>query len=145
MSASEERVHDLLRAARRLMESGDRDQALRTLHKALDTDPDNSEVREEIQSIEREIAAMKVFKKTRSARAHAPEEATVPASGGFVDECIRRSQEAIDSGDEIRALQELERARRQDSENDEINRRIKVVKRSIKANNLADLGLTRLR
>ncbi len=145
MSASEDRVNDLLRTARRQMESGDRDQALLTLRKALEADPGNDEVREAIQSIEREIAAMKVFKRTRSIRAHAPEESTGTDSTGFVDECIRRSQEAVDSGDEIRALQELERARRQDSGNEEINRRIKIVKRSIKANNLADLGLTRLR
>lgn len=146
MSASEERVTDLLRAARRQVESGDRDQALLTLRKALEIDPSNAEVREEIQGIEREIAAMKVFKRSRSMRAHAAEDATSgAASTGFVEECIKRSQEAIDAGDEIRALQELERARRQDSGNEEINRRIKGIKRNIKANNLADLGFTRLR
>ena len=146
MSASEDRVADLLNTARSQMESGDRDQALLTLQKALDIDPANAEVREGIRSIEREIAAMKVFKRSRSMRAHAAEEVTSGAdSTGFVDECIRRSQEAMDAGDEIRALQELERARRQDSENEEINRRIRAIKRHIKANNLADLGFTRLR
>ncbi len=145
MSASDDRVNDLLRTARRQVESGDRDQALQTLRKALDLDPSNADVREEIQSIEREIAAMKVFKRSRTMRAHATEEAKGPASEGFVEECIRRSQEAMDAGDEIRALQELERARRQEAENEEINRRIKSIKRSIKANNLADLGFTRLR
>ncbi len=145
MSASDDRVNDLLRTARRQVESGDRDQALQTLRKALDMDPSNADVREEIQSIEREIAAMKVFKRSRTMRAHATEEAKGPASEGFVEECIRRSQEAMDAGDEIRALQELERARRQEAENEEINRRIRSIKRSIKANNLADLGFTRLR
>lgn len=145
MSASDDRVNDLLRTARRQVESGDRDQALQTLRKALDMDPSNADVREEIQSIEREIAAMKVFKRSRTMRAHATEEAKGPASEGFVEECIRRSQEAIDAGDEIRALQELERARRQEADNEEINRRIKSIKRNIKANNLADLGFTRLR
>ncbi len=145
MSAAESRVTELLRAARRQMESGEREQALRTLRKAMDLEPDNDEVREEAQSIEREIAAMKAFKRTRSIRAHSPTEAAAPAAAGFVEECVRRSDEALEAGDEIRALQELERARRQDDENVDINRRIKSVKRSIKANNLADLGLTRLR
>ena len=145
MSASDDRVNDLLRTARRQVESGDRDQALQTLRKALDMDPSNADVREAIQSIEREIAAMKVFKRSRTMRAHATEEAKGPASEGFVEECIRRSQEAIDAGDEIRALQELERARRQEADNEEINRRIRSIKRNIKANNLADLGFTRLR
>ncbi len=74
MSASEDRVADLLNTARSQMESGDRDQALLTLQKALDIDPANAEVREGIRSIEREIAAMKVFKRSRSMRAHAAEE-----------------------------------------------------------------------
>lgn len=128
------------------MDSGDRDQALKSLQKALDIDPGNDEIREEIQSIEREKAAMQAFKRTRSLRAH-PASETPPdvASGGFVDECFRRSKEALDAGDEIRALQELERARRQDPANEEISRRIRIVKRSIKANNLADIGLTKLR
>jgi protein TonB len=128
------------------MDSGDRDQALKSLQKALDIDPDNDDIREEIQTIEREKAAMQAFKRTRSLRAH-PASETPPdaASGGFVDECFRRSKDALDAGDEIRALQELERARRQDSANEEITRRIRIVKRSIKANNLADIGLTKLR
>ncbi len=146
MSAAEDRLNELLRAARRQVQSGDRDLAIRTLQKALDIDPDNEEIRGEIMAIERENAAMKAFKRTRSARSFSPGEKTSAATGeGFVEECLRRSAEASSAGDDIRALQELERARRQDPENADILKRIKQVKRSIKANNLADLGMTRLR
>jgi TonB family protein len=145
MSAAEERLNELIRAARKQVEAGDRPQALRTLQKALDMDPDNESIREEMLTIERESAAMESFRRTRSARAHAPEGAAATAGEGFIEECLRRSNEATDSGDDIRALQELERARRQDPENATVQKRIKQIKRSIKANNLADLGMTRLR
>lgn len=145
MSAAEERINELLRAARRQVDAGDREQALKTLRKALDINPGNDKVREEIQTIEREISAMHAFRRSRTVRGHSPDDSSVSSGESFVDACLRRSQEAADSGDEIRALQELERARRQDPENPEIQKRIKLVKRAIKANNLADLGLTRLR
>jgi tetratricopeptide (TPR) repeat protein len=145
MSAAEDRLNELLRAARKQVEAGDRPQALRTFQKALDMDPGNDSIREEMLTIEREAAAMETFKRTRSARAHAPEGAAASAGEGFIEECLRRSSEAVEAGDDIRALQELERARRQDPENSEVQKRIKQVKRSIKANNLADLGMTRLR
>lgn len=145
MSAAEERINELLRTARRQVDAGDREQALKTLRKALDLNPGNDKVREEIQTIEREISAMHAFRRSRTVRGHSPDDSSVSSGESFVDACLRRSQEAADSGDEIRALQELERARRQDPENPEIQKRIKLVKRAIKANNLADLGLTRLR
>lgn len=145
MSAAEERINELLRTARRQVDAGDREQALKTLRKALDLNPGNDKVRDEIQTIEREISAMHAFRRSRTVRGHSPDDSSVSSGESFVDACLRRSQEAADSGDEIRALQELERARRQDPENPEIQKRIKIVKRAIKANNLADLGLTRLR
>jgi TonB family protein len=145
MSAAEDRLNELVRAARKQVEAGDRPQALRTFQKALDMDPGNDSIREEMLTIERESAAMETFKRTRSARAHAPEGAAASAGEGFIEECLRRSSEAVEAGDDIRALQELERARRQDPENSEVLKRIKQVKRNIKANNLADLGMTRLR
>jgi len=145
MSVAEDRLNELLRAARKQIEAGDRSQALRTLQKALEIDPGNQAVREEMAGIEREAAAMDIFKRSRSARAHAPEGAAVSAGEGFIEECLRRSSEAVEGGDDIRALQELERARRQDPENTEVQKRIRQVKRNIKANNLADLGMTRLR
>ena len=82
--------------------------ALDVLRKALKKDPGNEKVQEQISSIEREIAAMRSFKQTRSRRSHAPEQ-SVPTGTDFVEECLERSRNAFDAGDEVRALQELER------------------------------------
>ncbi len=144
MSATDNQIQNLLRAAETHMQEGEREKALETLHRALNLDPGNEQVQTQISSLEREIAAMKNFKRTRSRRAHESID-TVSSSSTFADECLGRSQQAFEAGDEVRALQELERAKRHDPDNKAVIRRIKVVRRSIKANNLYDLAVTRLR
>jgi tetratricopeptide (TPR) repeat protein len=144
MSSTDNQIQNLLRTAETHMKKGERDEALEALHRALNLDPGNEQVQTQVSSLEREISAMKTFKRTRNRRAHGSID-TVSSSSTFVDECLGRSQQAFDAGDEVRALQELERAKRHDPDNKAVIRRIKVVRRSIKANNLYDLAVTRLR
>jgi len=144
MSSTDNQIQNLLRTAETHMQQGEREEALEALHRALNLDPGNEQVQTQVSSLEREIAAMKNFKRTRSRRAHESID-TVSSSSTFVDECLGRSQQAFEAGDEVRALQELERAKRHDPDNKAVIRRIKVVRRSIKANNLYDLAVTRLR
>jgi TonB family protein len=144
MASSDGRTEELLRAAEEQLQKGEREKALEILRKALSRDPGNEAVQQQISSIEREIAAMSSFKRTRSRRSHAPER-TVPTGTDFVEECLERSKQAFDEGDEVRALQELERAKRHDPEDRKVQKQIQIVRRSIKANNLYDLGVAKLR
>jgi tetratricopeptide (TPR) repeat protein len=144
MAAADGRTEEMLRTAEGHLQKGDRNKALDVLRKALKKDPGNEKIQEQITAIEREIAAMRSFKQTRSRRSHSPER-TVPTGTDFVDECLERSREAFNEGDEVRALQELERAKRHDPDNRKVQRQIQVVRRSIKASNLYDLAIARLR
>ena len=135
MSSDSDKVKKLLQSARSQMQQGAREEALRLLRDAQRIDPSNAEISERISSIEREIAAMEKFNRTRSSRAHTA--GRTISSTGFVEDCLRRSGEAFEAGDEVRALQELERARRHDPDNDEVRRRIRHVRRSVKVNSLA--------
>jgi TonB family protein len=143
MSSDAEKVKGLLQAARVQIQQGARDEALKLLREALGLDPSNSDVIDRIASIEREIAAMEKFNRSRSNRTHTA--GRTISSTGFVEDCLSRSGEAFEAGDEIRALQELERARRHDPDNEEVRKRIRTVRRSIKVNSLADLVTARLR
>ncbi|MBN1434509.1 hypothetical protein JW921_07085, partial [Candidatus Fermentibacterales bacterium] len=146
MSSPRDRAGDLLNTARKKVQSGDREEALDLLREALDLDPDHREVRQELENLEREIAAMTAFSRSRSRRVAPPHEGPAAVSSeDFIRQCLQRSQAALDEGDEVRALQELERAQRQDPENQNVRKRIRLVKRSIKAGNLSDLARTALK
>lgn len=143
MAASENaRIQRLINSAEELIKKGDRQKALIDLHKALDIDSGNRSVKKRISEIEREVSAMRNFKKTRDSRTHKTGNSV--SSGDFVDECITRSEDAFRQGDEVRALQELERARRHDPDNKLVRRKIVTVRRQIKTDNLYDLALTKL-
>ncbi len=143
MAASENaRIQRLINSAEELIQKGDRQKALIDLHKALDIDSGNRSVKKRISEIEREVSAMRNFKKTRDSRTHKTGNSV--SSGDFVDECITRSEDAFRQGDEVRALQELERARRHDPDNKLVRRKIVTVRRQIKTDNLYDLALTKL-
>ena len=144
MAASESaRIQRLIKSAEELAKMGDRQKALTELHKVLDIDSGNRTVKKRISDLEREISAMRNFKKTRDSRTHKTGKSV--SSGDFVDECIERSEEAFKQGDEVRALQELERAKRHDPDNKLVRRKIIAVRRQIKADNLYDLALAKLR
>ncbi len=143
MTSESGRLNGLLDEARELVQRGERREALRRLHEALDIDPTNGDVKDRISTIEREIAAMERFNRSRSKRTHRAQGKV--SAGEFVKDCMERSEEAFEAGDEVRALQELERARRHDPENREVRRRIQTVRRSIKVNSLADLVRSRIR
>ncbi len=143
MSSHAGKVRELIQAARLQMQQGAREEALELLREAHTLDPSNQEVSDRISSIEREITAMQKFNKTRSRRAHTA--GRTISSSGFVEDCLLRSTEAFEAGDEVRALQELERARRHDPDNAEVKKRLKAVRRSIKVSSLADLIRTRFR
>jgi TonB family protein len=143
MAASENaRIQRLISSAAEFVQKGERQKALTELHKVLDIDPGNRAVKKRISEIEREVAAMRNFKKTRDSRTHKAGKSV--SSGDFVEECIARSEDAFRQGDEVRALQELERARRHDPDNKLVKRRIITVRRQIKTDNLYDLALARL-
>ncbi len=143
MAASENaRIKRLINSAEELVQKGERQKALTELHKALDIDSGNRSVKKRISEIEREVSAMRNFKKTRDSRTHKTGNSV--SSGDFVDECITRSEDAFRQGDEVRALQELERARHHDPDNKLVRRKIVMVRRQIKTDNLYDLALTKL-
>ena len=143
MAASENaRIQRLINSAEDFVQKGERQKALTELHKVLDIDSGNKAVKKRISEIEREVAAMRNFRKTRDSRTHKTGKSV--SSGDFVEECIARSEEAFRQGDEVRALQELERARRHDPDNKLVKRKIITVRRQIKTDNLYDLALARL-
>jgi len=143
MAASENaRIQRLINSAEEFVQKGERQKALTELHKVLDIDSGNRAVKKRISEIEREVAAMRNFRKTRDSRTHKTGKSV--SSGDFVEECIARSEEAFRQGDEVRALQELERARRHDPDNKLVKRKIITVRRQIKTDNLYDLALARL-
>ncbi|MBN2587754.1 MAG: TonB family protein [Candidatus Fermentibacteraceae bacterium] len=98
---------------------------------------------ERINIVEREIAAMEKFNKSRSSRAHTAGRNI--SSSGFVDDCIKRSDEALEAGDAVRALQELERAKRHDPDNTMVRKKISFVRVFIKIDGLADMARSRLK
>ena len=142
MGSGAEKVNKLLQTARIQIQQGLRKEALETYHKALELDPDNHQIIERINIVEREIAAMDKFNKSRSSRTHSAGRNI--SSSGFVEDCITRSDEAFKADDAVRALQELERAKRHDPDNVLVKKKISYVERSIKVDNLADLVRTRL-
>lgn len=145
MSPEQERLNQLIRAARRKIQSGKREEALHDFKTALELDPDNKEINAEISTLEREIAAMKAFRRSRSRRGTAPDSSpTATSPESFVQQCLERSRTALEEGNEVRSLQELERAQRQEPDNREVRRQIKLVKRTIKVNNLIDLAYRKI-
>ncbi|MEN8209605.1 MAG: tetratricopeptide repeat protein, partial [Candidatus Fermentibacteria bacterium] len=142
MGTGAEKVKNLLQTARIQIQQGERIEALETYRKALKLDPQNHQIMDRISVVEREIAAMEKFNKSRYSRAHSAGKNL--SSNGFVDECIKRSDEAFEADDAVRALQELERAKRHDPDNEHVKKKIAYVKRSIKVNSLADTVQSRL-
>lgn len=143
MGSGSDKVKKLLEIAQRHIQQGERKEALRTYQKALKLDPENDQILERISTVEREIAAMDKFNKSRSNRVHSTGKAI--SSSGFVEDCIARSDEAYGAGDEVRALQELERANRHDPGNKSVQKKIRFVRRAMKVSSLANLVKTRLR
>ena len=137
------KVQRLINSAEELARKGERQKALTEFHKVLDIEPDNREAKKRILELEREVAAMRNFRKTRDSRTHKTGKSV--SSDDFVAECIQRSEEAFNQGDEVRALQELERAKRHDPDNKAVKIRILTVRRQIKTDNLYDLALAKLR
>ncbi len=137
MGLGDDKVKRLLQTARMQIQQGERREALRTYRKALELDPDNQQILDRINTVEREITAMDKFNKSRSTRVHSAGR-NISASG-FVDDCIKRSVDASRMGDEVRALQELERAKRHDPDNKLVLKKIRYIKRSIKVNGLTDI------
>lgn len=142
MGTGAEQVKNLLKTARIQIQQGERKEALDTYRKALKLDPENHQIMDRISIVEREIAAMEKFNKSRHSRAHSAGRNI--SSSGFVDDCIKRSDEAFEADDAVRALQELERATRHDPDNDLVKKKIAFVRRSIKLNGLADTVRSRL-
>ncbi|MCD4701310.1 MAG: TonB family protein [Candidatus Aegiribacteria sp.] len=143
MGSGAEKVKKLLQAARMQIQQGERKEALETYRKALKIDPENHQIMDRINIVEREIAAMEKFNKSRFSRAHTAGRNI--SSSGFVDDCIKRSDEAFDADDAVRALQELERANRHDPDNVLVKNKIAIVRRSIKVDGIADLVQSRLK
>lgn len=143
MSAGSEKVKKLLQTARKQIQQGEREEALVTYRRALELDPDNQQIMERINIVEREIAAMEKFNKSRSSRAHTAGRNI--SSSGFVDDCVKRSDEALEAGDSVRALQELERAKRHDPDNTMVKKKITFVRMFIKIDGLADMVRARIK
>ncbi|MFO7625823.1 MAG: TonB family protein [Candidatus Fermentibacteraceae bacterium] len=136
------RAEQLVARAGELARAGNRDKALLALQRAAELDPENEQIQKSIAELEREQAAMRNFSKSRTARAHTNIGQATPAD--FVSECMKRSDDALTEGDEVRALQELERAKRHDPENIDVNRKIQILRRQIKVNGLFDKAVARL-
>lgn len=136
------RAEQLVARAGELARAGNRDKALLALQRAAELDPENEQIQKSIAELEREQAAMRNFSKSRTARAHTNIGQATPAD--FVSECMKRSDDALSEGDEVRALQELERAKRHDPENIDVSRKIQILRRQIKVNGLFDKAMARL-
>ncbi|MCK4806456.1 MAG: TonB family protein [Candidatus Aegiribacteria sp.] len=143
MGSEAEKVKKLLQAARIQIQQGERKKALETYREALKLDPENHQIMDRINIVEREIAAMEKFNKSRFSRAHTAGRNI--SSSGFVDDCIKRSDEAFKADDAVRALQELERAKRHDPDNALVKKKIAFVMCSIKVDGLADMVRSRLK
>ena len=143
MGSGVDKVKKLLETARMQIQQGKRKEALETYRKALELDPNNHQIMDRISIVEREIAAMEKFNKSRSSRAHSAGRNI--SSSGFVDDCVERSDEALRADDAVRALQELERAKRHDPDNVIVKKKMKYVRRSIKVDDLADLVRSRIK
>lgn len=143
MGSGADKVNKLLETARMQIQQGKRKAALETYRKALKFDPSNHQIIDRINIVEREIAAMEKFNKSRSSRTHAAGRNI--SSSSFVDDCVNRSDEALGADDAVRALQELERAKRHDPENAIVKKKMKYVRRSIKVDDLADLVRGRIK
>ena len=142
MAKDNGKISKLIESAEDFMKKGERQKALTELHKVLDIDSSNKVAIKRISQLEREVSAMRNFKKTRDSRTH--KTGNTVSSDDFVDECITRSEQAFKQGDEVRALQELERAKRHDPDNKLVRRKILIVRRQIKTDNLYDLALAKL-
>lgn len=136
------RAEQLVARAGELVRAGNRDKALLALQRAAELDPESEQIQKSIAELEREQAAMRNFNKSRSTRVHTNIGQATPAD--FVSECMKRSDDALTEGDEVRALQELERAKRHDPENIDVNRKIQILRRQIKVNGLFDKAVARL-
>lgn len=143
MGSGADKVNKLLETARMQIQQGKRKAALETYRKALKFDPSNHQIIDRINIVEREIAAMEKFNKSRSSRTHAAGRNI--SSSSFVDDCVKRSDEALGADDAVRALQELERAKRHDPDNAIVKKKMKYVRRSIKVDDLADLVRGRIK
>ncbi len=143
MAASDNlKIQKLIKSAEELARKGERQKALTEFNNILDIDPGNEEVRKRISELQREASVMRNFKRTRASRTH--NAAKTVNSEDFVAECMKRSEEAFKAGDEVRALQELERAKRHDPDNRTVRKKIITVRRRIKADNLYDMALAKL-
>ncbi|NOQ22652.1 MAG: TonB family protein [Candidatus Aegiribacteria sp.] len=142
MGTGAEKVKKLLQTARIQIQQGERKEALETYRKALKLDPENHQIMDRINIVEREIAAMEKFNKSRFSRAHSAGRNI--SSSGFVDDCIKRSNEAFKADDAVRALQELERATRHDPDNALVKKKIAFVRCSIKVDGFADMVRSRI-
>lgn len=136
------RAEQLVARAGELARAGNREKALTALQRAAELDPENELIQKRIVELEREQAAMRNFRKSRTSRAHTNIGQASPAD--FVSECIKRSDDALSEGDEVRALQELERAKRHDPDNREVSRKILVLRRQIKVSGLVDKAVAKL-
>ena len=136
------RAEQLVARAGELARAGNREKALAALQRAAELDPENDLIQKGIADLEREQAAMRNFRISRSSRAHSNVGQSSPAD--FVSECIRRSDEALADSDEVRALQELERAKRHDPENRDVSRKIQILRRQIKISGLFDMAVAKL-
>jgi TonB family protein len=143
MGSGVDKVKKLLETARMQIQQGKRKDALETYRKALKFDPSNHQIMDRINIVEREIAAMEKFNKSRSNRTHTAGRNI--SSSSFVDDCVKRSDEALGADDAVRALQELERAKRHDPDNALVKKKMKYVRRSIKVDDLADLVRGRIK
>ncbi|GEM_PF-6346941 len=136
MSAGPESLNELLQAAKELVRRGKRQEALENYRKALELSPGDKQIRERINALEREIAAMEKFYKSRTSRVHSAGRSI--SSSSFVEECLERSREALEEGDTVRAMQELERAKRHDPDNERVTARIEHVRSLILTEKLED-------
>ncbi|PIE52941.1 hypothetical protein CSA37_04670 [Candidatus Fermentibacteria bacterium] len=143
MAASDNlKIQKLIKSAEELARRGERQKALTEFNNILDIDPDNEKVRKRISELQREASVMRNFKRTRASRTHNAGKSV--NSEDFIAECMKRSEEAFKAGDEVRALQELERAKRHDPDNRTVRKKILIVRRRIKTDNLYDMALAKL-
>lgn len=170
MRRDKARVAKLVRQAKKELGSGNRDDALALLKKALALDPDSDVVIEEILQIESELTANRKKAPARDARAAAkprkhvaarakrtPEaEAPAPAAAGSrsgvsptgsggasasITDVLRRADEALLSGDEQAARNALRRAKSIDPDSSGIPPRLRSLSALSNAGKLVERAM----
>lgn len=135
-----DRVERYLRDARKFLEEGDRESALEFIRKALAADPGEMTITEVLLEMERSREVPSADTASRP-----PLERTESSDmDPKLEKAFRLSDEALDSGNEAKALAYLKKAVTLFPDEPEAAERLEALKTRIRAGNLVAIGMKKL-